>query len=204
MDPLVAVDVAILPPPAVAQVAIDLSTALPAAESQGLRLDAAHLPHITLTQQFVTGGSIPDVADAIDRVLGECPSLRLTIAGPGRGSRSVWMRVELTPALRDLHRGLMEAMRPFERPGGGPSAFAGGDARPSDVIWVADFRDHSSDSRYTPHITLGHASQLPQVERQSFEAEVVALCHLGRFCTCREILRSWTLTGQTTHPHQVP
>jgi 2'-5' RNA ligase len=203
MDPLIAVDVAILPPPAVARAAIDLSAALPAAESQGLRLDATHLPHITLTQQFVTVGAVPDVADAIDHVLAQCPPLRLAIAGPGRGSRSVWMQVDLTPALRDLHRGLMEALRPFERPGGGPSAFAGGDARPGDVIWVTHFRERSSDSRYTPHITLGHASRLPQVERQSFDAEVVALCHLGRFCSCRDILRSWTLIGPATHPHQV-
>jgi len=53
MEPLIAVDVAILPPPMVADAALQLSAALPASESKGLRLDARHLPHITLTQQFV-------------------------------------------------------------------------------------------------------------------------------------------------------
>lgn len=203
MVPLIAVDIAILPPPAVARTAMTLSAALPAGESQGLRLDLTHLPHITLTQQFVTVGAVPEIADVISRVLSECPPLRLSIAGPGRGSRSVWMQVEATLALRALHDGVMDALRPFEQSGGGPDAFAGGDARPADVTWVADFRERSSHTRYTPHITLGHAAGLPHVERLSFVAETVALCHLGRFCTARKILRLWTLTDPPTHRHRV-
>ena len=46
---------------------------------------------------------------------------------------------------------------------------------------------------YAPHITLGHAEQPPAVAPMSFTAGIVAACHLGRFCTCREILRTWTL-----------
>ena len=204
MDPLIAVDVAILPPPAVARAAIGLSAALPAAESQGLRLDATHLPHITLTQQFVTIDAVPAIAAVIGRVIAECPPLHLTITGPGRGSRSVWMQVGLSPALHELHRALMDALRPFEQSGGGPAAFAGGQARPGDVTWVTDFRERSSYGRYVPHITLGHSSHPPPVEPQSFVADVVALCHLGRFCTCRETLRSWTLTSPLTHSRPAP
>ena len=50
---LIALDIALLPPADVRARAIDISAALPAAESHGLRLDDEHIPHITLTQQFI-------------------------------------------------------------------------------------------------------------------------------------------------------
>jgi 2'-5' RNA ligase len=193
MEPLIAVDVAILPPPEIAQTAVALNAGLPVGESKGLRLDAAHLPHVTLTQQFVMGSAVPDVAGAVARVLRDRPPFPLTITGPGRGSSSVWMRIALTPDLQDLHRALMDALQPFECDAGGTAAFAGSDARPGDVDWVTSFRRSSSYGRFAPHITVGHASTPPHVEPQSFRAEIVALCRLGRFCTCGEVLRSWSL-----------
>ena len=54
----VAIDVAILPPAYVSARAAALSAALPAGESQGLRLGGDCLPHITLTQQFVLSESL--------------------------------------------------------------------------------------------------------------------------------------------------
>src|SRR4051794_23428915 len=88
MDPLIAVDIAVLPPAAVAQVAMDLSAALPASESQGLRLDADRRPHVTLTQQFIPRNALPDAVNAATDVLSELRPLPLMITGPGRGARS--------------------------------------------------------------------------------------------------------------------
>src|SRR3954469_24576903 len=200
MDPLIAVDIAILPPAAVAQVAIDLSAALPASESQGLRLDADRRPHVTLTQQFIPRNALPDAVNAVADVLRDRRPLPLIITGPGRGARSVWMQIGRTPELLELHRSLMGAMRSFERTGGTASAFVRGDARPGDVKWVSGFRRSSSFERYTPHITLGHASRPPHVDSLSFVAATIALCQLGRFCTCREVLHSWTLKMPSRDP----
>ena len=188
-----AVDIAILLPPAVNDMALTLSAGLPAAESLGLRLDATHLPHITLAQQFVAVTAVPAVAEAVERVLRDQHPLPLAVIGPGRGARSVWMQIGVTPALRDMHRQLMAALRPFEEPGGARTDFADGDARDGDVTWVSGFRRTASFDAFTPHITLGHAKKLPRVRPISFVADTVALCHLGRFCTCREVLQSWSL-----------
>ena len=67
------------------------------------------------------------------------------------------------------------------------------DARMGDVLTVSSYRVNSSFTGFSPHLTLGHASESPVVERLSFQASIVAACHLGRFCACRQILRSWTL-----------
>ena len=200
VDALIAVDVAILLPRHVADTARTLSAGLPPTESQGLVLDATRLPHITLTQQFVPAEELSSVMKAIERVIRGRAVLPLQITGAGRGTRAVWMRIERTAPLDDLHRALMDVLLPFERRGGKPSAFADGDARPEDLQWVSGFRGNSSYERFTPHVTLGHGSRLPRVEPISFDAEVVALCHLGRFCTCRAVLRSWSLIGSAAEP----
>lgn len=192
-----AIDVAWLLPPAVAARARALSRALPAGESKGLVLDDVRLPHITLTQQFVAEADRPRVMDAIDAVARGAGPVDVTVTGGGRGSSSVWMTVARTAALERWHARLMQALAPFERPagmvvGGPAAAFVNGDARPGDVQWVAGFRTRSSFRAFTPHVTLGHARRPPRIAPFTFEARTLAVCQLGRFCTCQRVLRAWT------------
>ena len=193
MSKLLAIDVAILPTPAVRERAVDLSASLPASESHGLRLDDEHLPHVTLSQHFIREDERQLAFEKIDEVLRGQKPLKLAITGGGRSSSAVWMAVEKTPQLQKLHERLMEALRGVERAGATPAAFFGGDARMGDVLTVASYRVNSSFAGFSPHITVGHALQPPVVERMSFQASIIGACHLGRFCSCRHILRSWTL-----------
>ena len=190
---LLAVDIAILPPLNVRQTAIELSAGLPASESHGLRLDDEHIPHITLSQCFLRAEEFDAAMDNVDEALRGARPLHLTVTGGGKGSGAVWMTVANTPELQALHEAVMGATRGYERPGGTPATFHGGDARIGDVLWVTSCRLKASFQAYTPHITLGHASKPPDVAPLSFTADTVAACHLGRFCTCREIKRVWTL-----------
>lgn len=190
---LLALDVAVLPTPAVRARALELSAALPLSESHGLRLDDEHMPHVTLTQQFIRAEEREIAFEKIDEVLRGQRPLRLVVTGGGKGSSSVWMAVENSRELQDLHERLMAALRGVERAGGTPAAFFGGSARTGDVLWVSSYRAESSFAGFTPHITLGHAQQPPVVERMTFQASIIAACHLGRFCACREILRTWML-----------
>lgn len=194
MSDLLALDVAVLPPPDVHDLAIGLSAALPEADFEGLRLDAEHLPHITLTQQFVRRDNVDRTLERLDLVLRGQRPLTLHVTGAGQTMAStVWLAVERSDALASLHERLMEALQELEQTGGAPAAFIDRDARLADVAWVTAYRVKSSFLDYTPHITLGHASEAPRVEPFSFEATTVAACHLGRFCTCRRVLRRWEL-----------
>jgi len=190
---VIAIDIAILPPREVANRAIALSAALPADESQGLVLGSDRLPHITLTQQFVADEALDDFVAQIDRVLRDREPLGLRAIGGGKGSNSVWMSIARTPALVDLHEQLLQATASYEATTGDESAFFGNDARDRDVRWVREFRREASVDRFTPHITLGHASKPPVLESIDFVATTVAVCHLGRFCTCRRVIRAWDL-----------
>ena len=192
MSHLVAMDVAVLPPPDVTDRAVRLSAALPA-DPHGFHLDADHLPHITLSQSFVREDELEMAFERVTGVLRGRGRLRLRVTGGGKGSSSVWMAVERTPELNELHEGVMHALVGVERPGGTPAAFVDGDGRVGDVLWVTGYRLKSSFSAWEPHITLGHGDDPPSIEPFSFTADTVAVCHLGRFCTCRRILRSWPL-----------
>ena len=129
------------------------------------------------------------VEAAGDVVPGSTIALRMAL--PGRDP----MAIEPTPALSELHRNLMDVLAPFERPGGTEAAFVDGDARARDVAWVTDYGRASAGAAFRPHITLGHAATLPPVEPLTFTATTIAACHLGRFCTCRRVLRRWDLAG---------
>jgi hypothetical protein len=197
MSELIALDVAVLPPPDVTARAVALSASLPKTE-QGLRLDEEHLPHVTLTQLFARVNELDEVLSRVDESLRGLAPLPLRASGGGQGTGStVWIAIEKTPPLVALHERLMESLRGLERPDGGTGAFFGDDARIRDVLWVTGYRLKSSFHHFEPHITLGHGSadagSAPRVDPFAFNADTVAVCHLGRHCTCRKVLRSWTL-----------
>ena len=193
MSALLALDVALLLPPDARQRAMTISASLPPKESHGFRLDADHFPHVTLTQLFVRADEADAALDRIDETLRGQQPFGIRVTGGGKGHSSVWMAVERTDAIASLHERLLEALRGLERPGGTAAAFFEGDARVGDVAWVTGYRLTSSLSAYNPHVTLGYAANPPAIEPFAFEATTVAACHLGRFCSCRHVLRSWEL-----------
>lgn len=193
MAQLVALDVAILPPPDVSLRAVAYSAAVSEEGSQGLRLDSEHLPHVTLTQQFVRAEELDEAFAHIDDVLKDQPPLRVRVTGAGHSGHTLWLAVERSPQLLALHERLMAALRGVERPDGGPHAFFEGTGRLADVLWVDGFRLKSAFGHFTPHVTIGHGRSAPSVEPFLFDATTIAACHLGTFCTCRRVLRAWTL-----------
>ena len=65
--------------------------------------------------------------------------------------------------------------------------------RKADVSWVTSFRTRSSYAYYVPHITIGIGTRPLNTEPFRFTVHEIAICQLGRFCTCRTRLASWTL-----------
>lgn len=188
---LIALDVAILPPQPVAARAIELSASLPTEESQGLLLGPDYLPHITLLQLFVSSDDLNACLDRVGEAVATCLPMRLRMTSGATGRNTVWMEIERAPVLVQLHTRLLDAALPFERSGGDATAFYDGDARDRDIGWVAGYRATSSGALFRPHITLGHATHPPVIELIEFNATTVAACHLGRFCSCRRVLRAW-------------
>ena len=140
------------------------SAALPGDGSERLRLDAQHLPHVTLTQHFVKYDELDGASCGDRRGARTSAPACITITGGGQSAHTLWMTVERTPELLDLHGRLMQALKGLERTAGDAHAFFEGGGRVGDVHWVAAFRQNSSFGAFTPHITLGHGERPPAVE----------------------------------------
>ena len=192
-ESLLALDIAILPPPDVHNRAIEISASLPEHESQGLQLGRECLPHVTLTQQFVRADDLDALLARVGENLRGHQPLTLPVTGCAHRDRTVWMTIERTRDLAALHERLMDAILPFERSDGSAGAFLGQGARPEDVAWVSGYRTKSSLRLFAPHITLGHATNAPSIAPFSFLATTVAACHLGHHCSCQSVLRRWEL-----------
>lgn len=195
MPNLIATDVALLLPEAVNARVRAANTALLAERPAGFRIDDAHLPHVTLAQQFIRRVELPVLIERMQPILRGTPPLLLRVAGVGSSGTATQFTIEPTPDLQKLHETVMDALQPFEEADGGAEAFYsdGEPARENDVAWVSQFRSHSSYARFSPHITLG-IGRLPEFrEPFEFTADRAALCHLGRFCTCRVVRQEWAL-----------
>ena len=193
MPQLLALDVAIVPPLDVCQRAVQLNAELRVDPAHDLTLDESHLPHVTLTQQLIHADAVEAAFERLDAVLRAQRPITVRVTGGARTGNSIWMAIDKAQPLTDLHSRLMEALHGFEQPRGGPAAFFDGDARVEDITWVTCYRRKASFGAFTPHITLGHADRSPRIDPFEFEATTVAACHLGRFCSCRRLLRAWEL-----------
>ena len=200
--PLIALDVALRLPPSVEE-AVGRFNRMLDAPPTGFRLDATHLPHISLVQQFSPTDEVAALAEAIRTIVADHPPLHLTTAALARGGTATTLTLKPTPSLDALHRRLMDQAAAFDVGAGDAHAFAGSDAeavdaepaRARDVAWVTRFRTEAAYDAFDPHITLGVGVLDVAARSITFDASVVALCALGRFCTCREVLMSWELHG---------
>ncbi len=194
---LLALDVAVLPPAACQPRLAELNAALDA-PPHGFRFDDTHLPHVTLAQQFVPAERLDDIVASLARVVGCAAALRLRSTGLSRGRTTSSLRLAPTVALAGLHAAVMDALLPFVAGPGDESAFLsdGEPPRAADLEWVTCFRNRAAHARYDPHITLGVGAAPGEAAALDTVAERVALCHLGRYCTCRRLLAEWALTAR--------
>lgn len=188
----IAVDVAILLPAAARAVAERLNAGFDHAPDAGFRFDASHHPHVTLSQHFVRRDRLAEVQKRVGAVMARLKPFEMHVAGTRAGRTAQVLTVEPSAPLQRLHERVMDALRDHEVSGGAAAFQAdGAPARPADVAWVAGFRDRSSYARYDPHVTIGIGPHPVSTAPFRFRVEEVALCRLGRFCTCRERLASW-------------
>ena len=192
--PAIAIDVAVLLSTDTRARVARMNARFNVAAGDGFRFDATHRPHVTLSQHFVNAERLTDVSAGVAAVLSGRPPLDLRVTGARRGRTAQALVVAPTTALQRVHERLMDALVPFEVPGGA-AGFQDDDAPPrdADVAWVTRFRVDSSYARFDPHITVGIGPGPVTGDPFSFTAREIAICHLGRCCTCRNQLAHWTL-----------
>jgi len=163
----------------------------------GFQFDATHLPHLTLVQQFAKENDLEEITRVIKDLLPHQAPVELVTTRISHAHVASTLGIRRTDELVALHRRLLGGLAPFRARADGRDAFwtDGDTPRTADIEWVAMFREQASLERFDPHITIGVGAIAAHVDTTSFAAAELALCHLGRFCTCRRVLSAWTLTA---------
>ena len=198
-SPLLALDIAILLPPETSTSVELLNTQL-SAPPEGFRFSARRLPHISLVQQFSPTTELNVIEQTIAGVVSKHPPIDLTLASITNSETTSSLTVTPSPVLDTLHRRLMDQLAIFDVGLGDERAFINTDATPTDaarlrdITWVSQFRTEAAYDAFAPHVTLGVGAIKTTIPKTTFTASVIALCILGRFCTCQKVLASWELS----------
>ncbi len=199
-----AIDVVLLPPGPVMDVAIQANRTLIALDrDERIVLDRRNcIPHITVAMAVVRRENLPEVAAAVGRIVRHCTPMTLTIdriahSRVSSGDTVSVFQIRRTDILQLLHKAVMKAMKPYRAPEVSPRISADEDAPASSMDCVLRFPERSSFRNYAPHITVGFGKLPPMLPGLNlplrFESRKAAICHLGSHCTCRSILSSFTL-----------
>jgi 2'-5' RNA ligase len=101
----------------------------------------------------------------------------------------VSFEIKKNSALKDLHENLIQDFEPILSFDATVEMFYKPEqVKENAVDYVNEFVKKYSRENFWPHITLGFGSQVEDSLHIPFIADRLALCHLGKHCTCRNIL----------------
>jgi hypothetical protein len=189
-EQLKAVDIVVVPPDSIQDVAIDLSKKV--LGSTFVLGKTEYVPHISLYMGYAD--DIEKIGEQVTESLkGELP-FDLVAGGINTGGSIV--NLGRNQDLRRLHYKLLNTVE-LVNDRRDAQAYVGGIASDETLNYISSFRRTHAKSSYFPHITLGDGV-LPDEPVTvklpiGFVAKKVAIFHLGNYNTCRILLKKWEL-----------
>jgi glycosyltransferase domain-containing protein len=197
----IAVDIVLLPPDEIMDKVIEANQVLLKTFDNKIVLNKQNcFPHLSLAMGCINKDDIPKIDTVLKDIANKFSPLALTISDIRAGAISTGEKVsgfeiERTPDLQLLHETVMRKISQyFTYDVSLDMIYALPDQQVEEVTtyWIKNYAEESSFERFRPHITTG----IGEVEGENggikfpikFNASKLALCHLGNYCTCGEIL----------------
>jgi hypothetical protein len=198
----IAIDVVLIPPDDILQLAIDINKTFPNTATENYVLDLKTcIPHITLLMGLITRDQLLEVCHKLDSIAKKFSPLNLKITGTHTSTRPdekvlSTLVIENTVELQKMHEATLDKMSSiFIYEGVQKEMFySPPPVNEIPLFWVKGFAETSVGENYKPHITLGIGEPKRPISPVQFTASKLALCHLGNYCTCRDLLWSVSLT----------
>jgi hypothetical protein len=193
-----AIDVVILPPEPVMDLALSWNQQLRILGDQSINLNKSDtLPHVSLLMGCLAAGHLLDAAAAVQKVAGRLRTFPLSVTGLrvlAGNHPVVSLDIVSSEELRGLQQSLIDALHPWiTQDTRDIDLFDPPPADPSALTWINQFVPAQCGENFWPHITLGHGLTTWSQQPFTFPASRIAICHLGLHCTCRRILAEATL-----------
>jgi hypothetical protein len=212
MSDLTAVDILIEPDAAAIKRAREMNRRMLQSVPDGITLNAAHRPHITMLQRYLITADLEQAYTAIERAVADTDPAALTYHVPGISYSEHWgppgqaaavLGIQPSQQVLDLQAALAAAVAPFTGSGGTADAFVtdpGEQISPTTMDWVESYVPDQTGPSYTAHLTVGVATvqDLKAMQAEPFDEFDVhpaglAVYHLGNNGTARAQLRTWPL-----------
>lgn len=203
---MLAVDVVLIPTREIVRLAVEMNRSLPESAQEDYLLDAKTcVPHISLLMGLVLRDQLGEVSRKLNNVAKKFSSLKLHatgfVASPHPdGKMFSSLVVEKSPNLQKLHETVLKELKPlFSWDGVEKEMFySPPTVKEISSFWVQGFIKNSVQEKYKPHVSLGFGELKKGFRPVQFIASKLALCHLGNYCTCRDILSSFPLKVRGT------
>jgi len=177
---------------------------------KGFALDASHRPHVTVLQRYVRTADLDNVYAAVGKVLadGKAAGWKLKAVKyyyiPFKDLGLAGIVVEPTDDLLTLQQRLIDAVAPFTEKAATAAAFVttpeDPDINQPTIDYIATFVPAHSGKHYSPHVTIGLASQeylkpmlAEPFESYTFSPAGASVYQLGNMGTARTKLKTWEL-----------
>ena len=180
MSDKLAIDIALLPPDKVMEVAIAINQQY-GPEFNLNKTDC--LPHITLSQAIINKKDLPEAVSRLRLIASSFKPLKLK-------ARLVTNFIEPyeNERLNSLHKTVMGEFEDLVSYDSREEYFYDDYVRETSLGYVRDYRTKYALSNYYPHLTLGITKPVKKIPNIDFAAKRLAICHLGNYNTCRKIL----------------
>jgi hypothetical protein len=177
---------------------------------KGFALGKTHHPHISCLQRYVKTADLDKVFDSVGKVLAEEHPTSWKLKAhkyyyiPWKEIGLAGIVVEPTDELIRYQKKLIDAVTPFTVETGTAAAFVttkeDPDINQPTIDYVTTFVPKASGDHFSPHVTIGIATQdyLKKMLEEKFEPFTfsptgASVYHLGNFGTARKQLKTWEL-----------
>lgn len=191
-----AIDIVILPSREVADASIKFSHLI--SDSTYTRLNKQNqLPHISLLMGGAEEDKITEIWSQTINILKDFQPFPIIINELRIMNTYSGLHIEKSEDLVRLHTNLVDRLVPQLNYNNDLSTLANPkNAQEKSLFWVNGYPENSAKENFNPHITLGDGklNDLSQINLPiEFQATKIAICHLGNYCTCYEILEEFDL-----------
>lgn len=197
-----AIDIVLLPPAEITELAVKLNEPWVKRIDDEIELNKnTCLPHMTLAMGVMDDSQLNEVKNIMAEIATQVSALELKIIGVNvnehpDGKKMSGLEIERSPELQKLHEFVMDKLVPlFTYDDVTKEMFYSPPPVSSIPLhWTEGFVKTLVREKYWPHITLGLGVPENTDFPINFTASRFALCHLGTYCTCREILAEYNLS----------
>jgi hypothetical protein len=185
------------------QESIDINQKLVKESGSSIRLgQESYLPHISLLMGGMDTSIITEVNELLTQIGHSFRPLSLIIkqlrtkyADPDTPITE--LVIEKNNQLQHLHERIVGKLRPYLNYDITRDMFVpNGNINKFTIQWVSKFITQSSFDNFEPHITLGIGEMTAEDRSTPFQPASLALCQLGNYCTCAEVIFKIDMKGK--------